>query len=794
MSAIPESNNPIDGRILCENLLHTEVEDEVIRILDDAGYSLENESVWVPLGNNPGNFSTVGNQQEEGTSALVEKIINSGDAVLMSLCQSQNIIPDSDSAPESMAEAVEQFLGIKDGRLDNLSPRERTELAENNIHLVVTGGKLSPCYSIVDSGEGQTPNSFPQTFLSTTQSSPKIKIPFVQGKFNAGGTGSLQFCGKHNIQLIISRRQPTCPVEEGDDSADLWGFTIVRRRRPTHGDRSSVFQYLAPGGKVPRFKADSLNLLPTKSSKNKPGEPYTSHMNYGTCVKLYNYRWPGKGLATIEARRELETFLQIPCLPFRIHETRKAFKANYFATTVIGVWNEIGTDEENATNKIEEGFPAYDTVSLPDIGTLPMRIVVWNESVKPRNVTTGVYFLVNGQVHGSYQKDFISRKLGFDYIKDHLLVAIDCTEMDRGVAEDLFMASRDRLRKNEEYTEIRNMIGEELKSHPGLKQTEAIWRQRAREKAIEAKDDVKDIFNELMKIDPNLAKILGFGGQIHGGVGPGTPTKYEGKKFPTFFRLCKEPSEGLVRSVPLNGTTRIEFETDAENNYFSRPDEPGELSVEPSIDLIESSRLWNGKFSVKFRVPWDAKVGDEISVSLSVSDVMTISKGPFVSNFKLIASEAVTKKPKPPSPNPIPPVPSPDNPNNDDTAFSIPEVMEVRKAEWERHGFKNNEEALKIKRADRGYDFYLNIDNKYLINEMSSQKYDPEVTKMLFKWGIAISAIGMITEQKDHGSNNNEDEEIGVDLEVISKACDGLCRVILTIIRKLPELPLNKLE
>lgn len=519
-------------------------------------------------------------------------------------------------------------------------------------------------------------------------------------------------------------------------------------------------------------------------------------MTSGTYIKLYDYRWPGNGIATIEARRELERVLQISCLPFRIHETRKSFKANYFATTVIGVWNELRTDNESKESKVELG-PAYDKISLSGIGTLPISIVVWNESIKPRNVTTGVYFLVNGQVHGSYAKDFISRNLGFGYIKDHLLVAIDCTHMDRAVAEDFFMTSRTRLRQNEIYAEIRKKIAEELKTHPGLKELEALWRQRAREKAIETKDDVHNIFNELLKIDPNLAKILGFGGQIHGGIGPGIPVKYEGRQFPTFFRLHKEPKECLIKQVPINKTCRIDFDTDADNDYFDRPDEPGELIVDPTIDIIETSRLWNGKFSVKFRVPWDAKVGDNIAVKVEVSDVMRVSKGPFVSEFTLVAAEAVTRLPPPPGTGPNPNIPNPEVPTSDNNVLTLPELLEVRKPEWGRHGFKSNEEALKIKPAGNGYDFYLNMDNKYLINEMSSTKYDPEVTKMLFKWGIAISAMGMITEQKDHGSTDDVDEnseEKTIDLDAICKSCDGLSRVMLTIIRKLPELPISKLE
>jgi glycosyltransferase involved in cell wall biosynthesis len=101
------------------------------------------------------------------------------------------------------------------------------------------------------------------TFMSVNRSK-KLRIPFVQGKFNAGGdTGVLQFCGEKNMQLIVSRRHPEDPVEP-------WGFTIVRRMKPTAGRRSSMYVYLAPGGDVPRFAAAAIKVLPENRSSLTP--------------------------------------------------------------------------------------------------------------------------------------------------------------------------------------------------------------------------------------------------------------------------------------------------------------------------------------------------------------------------------------------------------------------------------------------------------------------------------------------------------------------------------------------
>ena len=323
----------MDNYTLFEQLLHAETEDAVDSVLSRAGY-LQDEKAWCPL-SFENNFAAIGNQQSDPSGAFVEKVINGIDAMLMAECYARGIEPQGPEAPHTMSAAVEQFFGVRDGRLDNLSPSEQTQLADN-IHVVVVGGKENPNYLIIDRGEGQTPARFPDTFVSLYRSN-KIRIPFVQGKFNAGGTGILQFCGNRNYELIASRRHPACPVDPEDQSADHWGFTVVRRLLPSGGRRSSMYVYLAPGGTVPSFQAVAIRVLPGNSGLNRPAPPYALDLPYGTCVKLYDYRWRAKSTITTEGRYELERFLHSPCLPFRVTETRE-YRANYYSATIIGGW------------------------------------------------------------------------------------------------------------------------------------------------------------------------------------------------------------------------------------------------------------------------------------------------------------------------------------------------------------------------------------------------------------------------------------------------------------------------
>ena len=133
-----------DNKRLCIELAQAECESEVIDVLKKVGL-WTNSLAWKDYDNNPNNFSTIGNQQSSPDTALVEKIINSVDAVLMRECLRRKINPQSENAPQSIAEALKDFLDIYEGKLSNIDSQQRAKQAEN-ILLVATGQKSNPCY------------------------------------------------------------------------------------------------------------------------------------------------------------------------------------------------------------------------------------------------------------------------------------------------------------------------------------------------------------------------------------------------------------------------------------------------------------------------------------------------------------------------------------------------------------------------------------------------------------------------------------------------------------------------
>ena len=138
-----------------------------------------------------------------------------------------------------------------------------------------------------------------------------------------------------------------------------WGFTIVRRRDPDEESRSSVFEYLAPvkfdgaqSGEVLSFPADRYPIFPDRNG------PYNRMAEYGSLIKLYEYRWQGTTSSIIMPSdgagliRRIEIALAEPALPFKLYECR-GYQSNENFRSARGIL----TDLDRNPGDLEAGFP-----------------------------------------------------------------------------------------------------------------------------------------------------------------------------------------------------------------------------------------------------------------------------------------------------------------------------------------------------------------------------------------------------------------------------------------------------
>ena len=548
-----------------------------------------------------------------------------------------------------------------------------------------------------------------------------------------------------------------------------------------------MYVYLAPGGQVPSFAAPELRVLP-EDSVRAPGAPYQRGITHGSVVKLYDYRWKAKSIATTDARFELEKYLHAPCLPIRVTETR-AYKANYYSTTVAGIWAAIEEDEsaENRS-RVEEGFPASASLTLPNAGELDYKLVVFKDELDARRIPSGVVFTINGQVHGELPADYIARRLKFEYLKGHLLVSVDCSHMEGRAREDFFPGARDRIRRNETYYEIVAGLEQVLKEHPGLRELNAARRARRLEKALSSEEDVIQTLNELLNADPALRALFNLGDRLVSSVGPSETEEFKGRRFPTYFRLRDHTKHEYVKPCAVNRACKVYFETDAVNDYFDREQSPGRVSIETDA-LVEYQQLWNGVYTLRIRPPAGSTPGDSIPVRVVVTDDEREGRGeaPFETRLSIGVEKPVERAAEPGKRNGHK---KPEDGKKKAPRLSLPNILTVRKEDWGNWTPPlTDDDGLRVMQDGKGgYDYYVNLDNRYLLTQLTkNSKGDRDLLIHWFKYGLAISAMGIL----QHSSNGNGIDEKERDdvLTRVNDSANGLASVIIPIIRSLHRGP-----
>ena len=586
-------------KTLCVELMHAETESEIIAALEEARLWGDAEA-WHPFGGMRNNFSTIGNQQGEPVAALVEKLVNSIDARLTGECLAAGTDPtDPNAAPPSVAAAIRRFFGRP---LDEWTDEEMLRHARE-ITLTASGVAPAdgyPSLTISDRGEGQQPDKFPSTFLSLN-STNKLNIPFVQGKFNMGGTGALQFCGtRHNFQLIVSRRRPDLQDITATDRDRQWGFTVVRRRDPEGDMRSSVYEYLAPGGKILTFSAESLPIFPSERPQNSDRPlAYGTEASWGTLVKLYSYRFDGDRSAIIGRSglvRRVEAMMPRAMLPVRFVDARYP---RHSGMNAFGVETRLERERERV---LEANFPVSGGIS---VGGVQLKVALY--AFQPDRVKTyrpaarsAVVFLVNGQTHASFGTAFFRRNnVRKPYIANDLYVSVDCTLLAGRAREDLFLNSRDRMREGRLKVEIERELAEFLREHPTLTSLNQARREALINKKVsEQKGTSEQIAARLLRDDRELRKLLLEGGWIDvGPIAAPEAKAFKGRRFPTFFGLVrpKERDGHADMAVAKGSRILLEFQTDAENSYFSRKETPGRWRVTELVTNEDVSHMFSDR-------------------------------------------------------------------------------------------------------------------------------------------------------------------------------------------------------
>lgn len=791
------------SKTLCLALMNADTEDEVIQALTDGGY-WSDVAAWRYYGDYENNFNTIGNQQSRPDAALVEKLVNSEDARLMNECLVRAINPEGPDAPQTVPEAVAAFFESKTktgsfaGRITHWSDTKRTDVARG-ITLAATGfppREGRPSFTIADSGEGQTPKSMPDTLLSLNKSN-KLRIPFVQGKFNMGGTGVLKFCGRRNLQLIVSRRNAAVlNAEHADPSDAQWSFTIVRREDPNDGRRSSVYTYLAPlgaeasprHGGVLRFAADSMPIFP--EGRNA----YSRHSEWGTLIKLYEYSAAGYSNTHILRKdgllSRLDLLLSEPGLPIRLHECRSVFKGHEgsFETTLTGL--AVRLEDDKAEN-LEEGFPSSCPLGVEGESMIATIYAFKKGKAETYRRNEGIVFTVNGQTHGHLTRDFFNRRNAgrLNYIADSILVTVDCSNISGRAREDLFMNSRDRLSHNSIRYAVEEQLEEMLKQHQGLRALKEKRRSDEIQSKLADEKPLEDILKSLLEHSPMLSALFLQGKRAANPFKTlqvtGQEREFEGNKHPTYFKFKgKDYGRELRRDCHINQRCRIIFETDAANDYFSRNVDPGQFSLflvsdvgrSPVSDYV-GPNLQNGVATLTVQLPANCKVGDLLRFQAVVTDPTRVD--PFDNMFSLdVKAEAVQhgsgngERHKPPTTDK-------GEEREVPSGINLPNIILINEADWAlqtppfdkytalRIGISdvpsNGEAEAGNGESHDVYDFKINMDNLFLRAELKVGGNEVEMIRARWKYGLVLIGLALLQDENQNKKDRAESEDTSPD-------------------------------
>jgi hypothetical protein len=618
-------------------LVKAKDEQEVQEVIENVPL-LQNRQNWLPYGDNETNFNQVLNQQSNPVQALVEKPINSIDHILLKECKLRGIDPKGAKAPASIQQAVEEFFGIPKGNFSELTATERRRLAEN-IQIIAEGDLKKPNLVIYDEGEGQNPKQFRHTLLSLSKNN-KLQIKFVQGQYCMGGTGVLPNCGQKKFQLVLSRKHPQLLTA---NERDEYGFTLVRKHTITieeerEGYKSSWCEYFVDeNGDIFSFEAEKLDL-----------GLFSREMTYGTYIKLYDYHLPRPSDITLDLWRDLNQFLYHPPLPILLYEKR--FKSSHALTKVmLGNRTRILIDERNS---VRTTIPLC--INSKKIGKMDVEVTVFKPEVKNREFIDkkSVILTRNGQVHGYFDRTFVAQEVKLPYLKDTMLVHVNCDSIPQNIREEIFMPSRDRYRESEATDELKTLLARELHQNEQLKR---LNEERMNQLIYENKGDhayVESVMRKIVQKDKSLLNLLTLKGNIDLKSLEGRKKKeqqeekkiqevFVGRRFPAVFKIKNgHHDEMLVKTIPLGGEGIINFETDVENEYLIRPSDGGEfilqlLQYKPNnsdggtrpgtpkdvAEVFEVSRVGPYEGSIKLRLrPLDTvSVGDEARVSAKLT-------------------------------------------------------------------------------------------------------------------------------------------------------------------------------
>ena len=457
-----------------------------------------------------------------------------------------------------------------------------------------------------------------------------------------GGSGAIMFCGRKRYQLIASKRH----TDDGE-----FGFTLIRQHPMSQQEeeekKNHWYEYFVLNRCIPSFSIAKMDL-----------GLFQRRFTTGTIIKLYSYYTEGNRNIRRDMSRSINEFLYEPALPFYVVVNERRYpRERVLQAPIFGLKRQLMDSKY-----VDRRDTFSDTIDDPEIGTIKVEVFVFKSSVEGRSQketrdyvqreffknSMVVLFSLNGQVQGHFGRAFVTKTLKFNILKESLLIHVDCTNMQRDFRQQLFMPDRERLRKTPETKALRDGLGHDLRNG----RLKDIHSRRLAMLSFESGDSeklLKDLAKDL-PMDKDIHKLLGQTFKLDTADSskmkkkPRKPKPKQGEmefnpqRYPTFFKLSGNMNGNTpVAHIPLGGSKTILFDSDVENLYFDRVEDPGDMKMAllnhstqgggarpglpndiTGVFSVNRSSPQDGKIKVVQKPTKAASVGDEIQIRVDL--------------------------------------------------------------------------------------------------------------------------------------------------------------------------------
>lgn len=563
--------------------------DELIKLIES-----KYETEWIPIGNNESNHSTF-QMLERGENGIIERLTNAIDAVI-----EKYYYLNPDNQLKNPRISSEKYFGIKEGDLSKYDIKEIDKSLKSLVELNVleSNKKWRPTIEIRDYGIGLSSEEFGKTILSL-QGGNKLRKFYLAGTFGQGGSTANIF-SKHT--LIISK-----PIPEKDNSNRI-SFTITKE--------FDDLDYKTPIHKYLVLKSTGCPISVT--DKNNEFLP-------GTLVRHIEMNINQYGRSSAKAPGDKSIFhfvnkkLFNPILPIKITENRisvdKTNIENHNNIIIaLGCNSRLNNNEHvKYNNRIIADYIFGGTI------TINYWIITDKDSYKNYNEkTTPVLYTINGQVEGNENSNFFE-KINKPYLLNHLIVNVDCDNMDDRIKARLFTSDRAKFQDNDYTDALRRKVVDLLQEDQELIDLNKYFKEQMLSASSE---NMSEELNK--KIENKLRVFLNTGGI--GKVSKDIPSTKQQKSnnlqklpelfaFPTFLNISNKENFEL----PINKDLALNYTSNADHEMYSMEDNLGFIFKNENALIFDGFKFYkNGHGIINFKLSPDVKVGDDIFFKLYI--------------------------------------------------------------------------------------------------------------------------------------------------------------------------------